>query len=167
MSYADIDLPVDSDFRLIALSVIISLIGSYTALDIAEQSVFNQQSLPQRPWILGGDLTLGMTIWAMHFTAILAHSLPISISYDFGIVLLSMAVSILGLIAGLWMVSRLTLVGWAIGGICVGMSIIAMHYIGGIPTNGCHPGLSSLGRSVLWRHRDRGCSDFPLAVVSH
>jgi signal transduction histidine kinase len=129
MPYADVNLPVTTDYRLIALSVVISYIGSYTALDIADQSIFTPQQLPPRVLTFGSGLSLGMTVWTMHFTAILAHTLPIPINYDFNVVLLSMGVSIVGAIAGMWTIRKFTLIRWAIAGVGIGSSIIAMHYM--------------------------------------
>lgn len=83
-----------SDPRLIVLSVFIAVIGSYTALDISEQIAIAQGTAP-RWWLVGSALTLGLTVWAMHFTAILAHKLPIPVGYDFTTVLISLLLTIL------------------------------------------------------------------------
>ncbi|MGG6267917.1 MHYT domain-containing protein [Leptolyngbya sp. AN03gr2] len=123
-----IDIIATSDFRLIVLSVLISFIGSYTALDIAEQ-VQVTQAKPRQYWLIGSGIVLGLTIWAMHFTGMLAHILPIPVGYDFRIVLLSIAVSLSGSIVGIWLAYQLDDVWWTIGGLCIGCTIIAMHYI--------------------------------------
>ncbi|MBE9009986.1 hypothetical protein IQ250_07180 [Pseudanabaenaceae cyanobacterium LEGE 13415] len=123
-----IDIIATSDFRLIALSVLISFIGSYTALDIAEQIPINHEQ-PRQYWLIGSGIVLGLTVWAMHFTGMLAHILPMPVGYDFRIILLSIAVSLGGSIAGTWLIYRLDDVWWTIGAICVGCTIISMHYI--------------------------------------
>ncbi|MBW4443927.1 MAG: hypothetical protein KME10_22415 [Plectolyngbya sp. WJT66-NPBG17] len=61
------DLVANSDFRLIVLSVLVSCIGSYTALDIAEQISIGQEH-PRQYWLIGSGIVLGLAIWAMHFT---------------------------------------------------------------------------------------------------
>lgn len=122
-----VDLVAITDFRLIALSVLISLIGAYTALDIADQ-------IPPAPeqsrsfWWFASGITLGLSIWAMHFTGILAHTLPIPVSFDFSLILLSMVVAVIGGIWGIWLIDRPG-VAWVFGGIFIGITIIAMHFI--------------------------------------
>ncbi|MBD1848216.1 hypothetical protein H6F89_33665 [Cyanobacteria bacterium FACHB-63] len=121
------DLVVTSDFRLIILSVLISLIGSYTALDIAQQ-ISPEPERPRQFWLIGSGIVLGLTIWAMHFTGILAHRVPIPVGYDFRLILLAMAVAISGSISGIWLANQPNKVWWTIGGICMGSTIIGMHY---------------------------------------
>lgn len=119
-----------SDPRLIVLSVFIAVIGSYTALDISEQIAIAQGTAP-RWWLVGSALTLGLTVWAMHFTAILAHKLPIPVGYDFTTVLISLLLTILASGVGFFLVSRQPLLHWLplLGaGFCVGGGIIGMHF---------------------------------------
>ncbi len=67
----------------------------------------------------------------MHFTAILAHLLPISVTYDFKVVILAMVVAIVGSGIGLGSVSFQEQPGWlslATGGIFIGSGIVGMHF---------------------------------------
>lgn len=117
------------DLRLVFLSLIIAVFGSYTALDLAGQVIFAEK-LARKFWLIGGAIALGITIWVMHFIAILAYQLPIPITYDFSIVLISMVVAIVGAGIGLFLVSQVPL-GWQLlgsGGFFVGLAIIGMHY---------------------------------------
>lgn len=127
-----------SDPRLIVLSVLIAIIGSYAALDISEQIAMASpaagiaQGKARRWWLIGSGLTLGLTVWAMHFTAILAHKLPISVSYDFQLVLVSMLLTIVASGVGFFFVTRQPLLHWlplSAASVCVGGGIIAMHFI--------------------------------------
>ena len=128
MHSSAIDLPVISDYRLITFSVVISFIGSYTALDITGQ-IASTQAKPRLLWLIGGGIILGLSIWAMHFTGVLAHSLPIPVSYDFGLVVISIFVSIMGGILGIWLANQLSDILWVIGAVCVGITTVTMHYI--------------------------------------
>src|SRR4028119_857963 len=40
-------------------------------------------------WLIGGSLTMGTGIWAMHFIGMLAYYLPVSIAYNLPIVIVS------------------------------------------------------------------------------
>lgn len=119
-----------SDPRLIVLSVLIAVIGSYSALDISEQIAL-AQSKSRRWWLIGSGLTLGITVWAMHFTAILAHKLPIPVGYDFKIILISLLLTILASGVGFFFVTRQPLLQFMpllASSVCVGVGIIGMHF---------------------------------------
>jgi signal transduction histidine kinase len=123
-------LTVTTDSRLVILSVIVSIIGSYTALDMAQQVLYTQ-NINRRWWIIGSGVSLGITIWGMHFTAILAHQLKIPIGYDFNIVLLSMIVAIAGAVVGFCIISRpgeSGLIPLLSASIFIGGGIIIMHF---------------------------------------
>ena len=117
------------DARLVGISLVIAVIGSYTALDLAGQ-VSVAQGRARYFWLTGSAIALGISIWAMHFIAMLAYQLPIPITYVFSIVLISMAVATVGSIFGLFVVTRQPL-GWLLlwsGSIFVGLGIIGMHF---------------------------------------
>ena len=75
---------------------------------------------------------MGTGIWSMHFLAMLAFSLPIAISYNFFLVLISLLVAILAAGQALFIVSRpsVAFYGLLTGAISMGIGIAAMHYIG-------------------------------------
>ena len=116
------------DVRLITLSIIIAIFGSYIALDLAEQA----PSFPhaRKLWLTGSTLALGTSIWAMHFIGMLAYELPIPIVYDLKTVCASMVVATVGAGTGLFFASyqpysrRLAFVAAAN---CVGWGIVGMH----------------------------------------
>ncbi len=117
------------DVRLVGLSLVIAVIGSYTALDLAGQ-VSVAQGRARLLWLTGSAIALGNTIWAMHFIAMLAYQLPIPITYVFSTVLISMAVATVGSVVGLFVVTRQPLgrlLLWS-GSIFVGLGIIGMHF---------------------------------------
>jgi diguanylate cyclase (GGDEF)-like protein/PAS domain S-box-containing protein len=117
------------DLRLVFLSLVIAVFGSYTALDLTGQVIFAEK-LARKFWLIGGAIALGITIWVMHFIAILAYQLPIPITYNFSIVLISMVVAIVAASIGLFLVSQAPL-EWQLlgsGSFFVGLAIIGMHY---------------------------------------
>lgn len=122
-------LTVSYDVVLVVLSIVIAIIGSYTAVDLAGQIPVAQEQA-RKLWLTGGTLALGITIWAAHFIATLAYQLPIGMACNFSIVFLSMAVAIVGSGAGLFVVSRqplgrLTLLA---AGVFIGLGISGMHF---------------------------------------
>ncbi|MDV2990879.1 MAG: putative signaling protein [Chroococcidiopsis sp. SAG 2025] len=117
------------DLRVVFLSLAIAIFGAYTALDLVGQVIY-ARGIARKFWTVGGAIALGISVWAMHFVAMLAYQLPIPISYNFEIVLLSMVVAIAFAGLGLFLVSRLPL-KWlllASGSFFVGLATIGMHY---------------------------------------
>ena len=117
------------DIRLVFLSLVIAVFGSYTALDLAGQ-VIVAKKLVHKYWLTGAAIALGVSIWVMHFIAMLAYQLPIPITYNFFIVSISMAVAIVLSSVGLFLVSCQPL-GWELllsGAFFIGLAIIGMHF---------------------------------------
>ena len=54
------------DYRLVALSVFISLLAAYAALDLAGR-VTTSRGVPRLVWLCGGAFAMGIGIWAMHY----------------------------------------------------------------------------------------------------
>ncbi len=131
MCYPGVDLAITTDFRLLIMSVVVSIVGSYTGLDMVQQIALSQGQA-RRWWLIGGGLTLGISLWAMHFTALLADQYPIPVSYDLRVALGAIVVAAVGSILGLWILSRQTelrWLPWLLGSSFIGMTIAAMHYV--------------------------------------
>lgn len=129
MIHTGITLTATYDVRLVALSIVLAVFGSYIALDLAGQ-ILVTQGWVRKLWLSGGTLALGISIWAMHFIAMLAYQLPIPIVYDFRIVFVSMAIAIAGAGASIFLVSRKQPLAWLplIGGsIGMGLTIVGLH----------------------------------------
>ena len=120
------------DPGLVALSVGIAMLASYTALRLAvrAQAVGGWS---HRVWVSAAAAVLGGGIWSMHFVGMLAFSMPgMMIDYDPELTLLSLAFAV-----------GLTGVGFAVAGgrkasiartfgagVLMGSGILAMHYTG-------------------------------------
>lgn len=117
------------DWRLVALSLVIAIISSYTALDMAGQ-VAVAKGYARHLWLAGSAIALGVSIWVMHFVAMLAFRLPIPTTYDVPIVILSMVVAIAISSLGLFIVTR-ELTSWLMllaGSSILGLGIVSMHF---------------------------------------
>ncbi|MEQ4538911.1 MAG: MHYT domain-containing protein, partial [Billgrantia sp.] len=119
------------DSSLVALSLCVAILASYTALDLAGR-IASAQGAARVLWIGGGTVAMGIGIWSMHFVGMLAFSLPIPLGYDLTITLLSLAIAMLASGFALWLVSQSELPVWHItlGSLAMGAGIGAMHYIG-------------------------------------
>ena len=116
---------------LVAISLLVAMLASYTALDMAGR-LATAQGRVARWWLAGGAAAMGLGIWSMHFIAMLAFKLPIPVGYDLAITLYSLAVSIGASAYALWLVSRpsLPVQRLAAGAVLMGLGIAAMHYLG-------------------------------------
>jgi two-component system sensor histidine kinase/response regulator len=123
---------VDSyDYRLVAASVLIAVLASYAALDLAAR-VTAAHGRARFAWLTGGATAMGIGIWSMHYIGMLAFSLSIPILYDWPTVLLSLLAAVFASGVALFVVSRQRM-RWfqaMIGSVMMGSGIAAMHYIG-------------------------------------
>ncbi|HZP04202.1 MAG TPA: EAL domain-containing protein [Terracidiphilus sp.] len=116
---------------LVLASLLIAMLASYTALDMAGR-VSETQGKSARWWLAGGSVAMGIGIWSMHFLGMLAFSLPIPMGYDPFITLLSLLFGIASSAFALWMVcqSKLSWGRLLIGAVLMGAGICSMHYTG-------------------------------------
>ena len=116
---------------LVALSILVAVFAAYTALDLGGR-VKGAQGGTRRVWLWAAAIAMGGGIWSMHFIGMLAFTLPMTMSYDVGLTVLSLLVAIVVTSGGFYVISYsngspLYLI---LGGIFMGLGIIAMHYTG-------------------------------------
>ena len=118
------------DGALVLVSYIVAVVASFTALDMAER--LRVASRPARRfWHLGSALVLGGGVWSMHFIAMLAYRTPFEATYDPGLTVLSGAIAMAAVAAGLQVLGdRATLRRILGGGTLVGLGVAVMHYMG-------------------------------------
>ncbi len=125
-------LDAQHDPLLVIASLIISGLGAYAALRIAACVRLTEARFHRLAWFAAGAITMGVSVWAMHFIGMLAFQLPIPVSYDLWLTLLSVCPAIL---AGALMLQIATkpnasLARIAIGGTAMGLGVVVMHYSG-------------------------------------
>jgi len=119
------------DRRLVVLSVLIAIVASYAALDLAGR-VTAARGRARAIWLAGGATAMGIGIWSMHYTGMLAFQLPVPVLYDVPTVLASLLAAVLASAIALFVVSRRAMgLREAIpGSLAMGIGIAAMHYTG-------------------------------------
>src|SRR5438270_4553868 len=70
----------NNDYRLVALSVVIAVVASYAALDLAGR-VTQARGGARKVWLGGGATAMGIGIWSMHYVGMLAFRLPVTVLY--------------------------------------------------------------------------------------
>jgi PAS domain S-box-containing protein len=116
---------------LVALSVLVACLASYSALDLGEH-VGAARGLTRQAWLGAAAITMGGGIWSMHFIGMLAFVMPIPMSYDIGLTILSLAVAIVVTGGAFYIISRQAKspLPLTLAGIFMGLGIVAMHYTG-------------------------------------
>jgi signal transduction histidine kinase/NO-binding membrane sensor protein with MHYT domain len=119
------------DPLLVVASVVIASLAGYTALDMSS-SVAAARGGRRLRWIAGSAFAMGTGIWSMHFVAMLAMSIGITIVYDVPLLLLSIVIAISA--------SSITFLGassthistarLALASLPMGLAIAGMHYTG-------------------------------------
>src|SRR5467141_116043 len=119
------------NYALVALSVLIAMLASYAALDLAGR-VTAAGGWTRAAWLLGGAGAMGTGIWSMHYIGMLAFILPIPVAYHWPTVLLSLFAAIVASVIALYVVSRQKMgTSRAVAGsVLMGAGIASMHYIG-------------------------------------
>jgi NO-binding membrane sensor protein with MHYT domain len=119
------------DSRLVALSVLIAILAAGAALDLAGR-VTATHGRARALWLAGGALAMGLGIWSMHYTGMLAFALPVPVHYHVPTVALSLIAAVLASVVALLVASRerLNAARVAAGSVVMGAGVAAMHYTG-------------------------------------
>jgi PAS domain S-box-containing protein len=138
------------DYGIVALSILVSVLAAYAALELAERMNAARGSA-RRLWLLAGGAASGIGTWSMHYTAMLGFSLPVAALYHWPTVVGSFLPAALSAAGALFLVSpgkrpsRRTVAG----AILMGGGIAALHYtaMGAMRLPGIHryaPGVVAL-----------------------
>ena len=124
--------PGSYDPGLVLLSFLVAAMAAYAALSVATRIGALETRKARWGWLGAGALAMGVGIWAMHFIAMLAYSLPTLVTYDLSLTLVSMIPALIGSGLALAVLSRSELHPgrlWG-GAFLMAAAIGAMHYTG-------------------------------------
>jgi diguanylate cyclase len=116
---------------LVVASLLMAVLASYTALDIAGR-VAAAEGQVARWWLAGGSVAMGVGIWSTHFLGMLAFRMPMHTCYDPAITGFSLLIAIAASAFALWVVCQ-TGLSWmrlSFGAVLLGSGVCAMHYSG-------------------------------------
>lgn len=116
---------------LVALSLALGTFASFTALNLAGRLLVADRA-SRRWWLLAAAVALGGGIWSMHFVGMLAFDMPMPVTYDVQLTLLSLLLPIMVVGAGLLTLSRFGngLRPLIAAGLLAGAGVVVMHYSG-------------------------------------
>jgi len=116
-------------YGLVILSVLIAVVASYAALELAGRVTVARGGV-RLLWLIGGATAMGVGIWSMHYVGMLAFSLPVIVEYDWPTVLLSLLTGISWAALALFVASRQTMGkarAW-VASLFMGGGIVTLHY---------------------------------------
>src|SRR5260221_11462439 len=119
------------DPYLVAVSFAVACLASYSALDLGGRIRVSRR-WARLAWLATAAIAMGGGIWSMHFIAMLAFFMPMPVSYDFGLTILSLVVAIGVTAVGFFMIGarQATALQLVPSGIFMGIGIVSMHYTG-------------------------------------
>lgn len=114
------------------LSYVLAALASYTALDLADRVVKSGGATSRRLWLAGGATVMGLGIWSMHFTGMLAYDFSMPVAYGAYLTAVSALVAVAASGVALFVVSRRLVNArrLMLGGTVMGLGIVSMHYLG-------------------------------------
>lgn len=117
---------------LLTLSIFIASLAAYSALGVVERMSASKRGNARVIWHAIGAVAMGSGIWAMHFTGMLALTLPVAVSYDFLLTALSVAPAIAGSAFALHIMAKGSVNIWRlqVGALLMAVGIGLMHYTG-------------------------------------
>jgi PAS domain S-box-containing protein len=123
--------PVGSELPFILMSAVVAVFGSWTALDLFRRAT--AAAAKQRAvWVAGAAVAQGLSIWSMHFVAMLGWSPGVPVRYDPGLTAISLLLPILacGGAFRLAVSGHLGGLNRPLTALGLGGAICAMHYVG-------------------------------------
>lgn len=120
------------DPLLVILSYVVSVLGSFTALQLAIAIPGSVGTARWRAITAAGIAMGGGAIWAMHFIAMLACRMNVEVTYDLPITLGSAVIAVVSCMGGL-AIAGTGVFNWGkliVGGVLMGLGVTGMHYAG-------------------------------------
>jgi NO-binding membrane sensor protein with MHYT domain len=132
-------MPVTYQPGLVALSIVVAILGSLTALALTSGGAVRATGWRAKFALANGGLMMGLTIWSMHFIAMMAVDVPVIVTYNLVETLGSVGVAIVATGAGLYLATTRWLgpASIPVGGTLMGLGIAGMHYMGMSAIRGC------------------------------
>ena len=127
-----ITLDKSHNIYLVALSLLIAILTSFTIIKTSERIHASTVRLEKNSWVIFAAFSMGIGIWATHFIGLLAIQFPVPVTYDPGLTLFSMMPVILASFVSLSLMnkSEVNYKRLSFAGIFLAMGVCAMHFIG-------------------------------------
>lgn len=117
---------------LVALSFLLAVFASFETLRLVGHLRTTPDPGRQPRLVAVAGLTFGGGVWSMHFTAMLAATFPVTVTWSPGLTFLSLAIPVaVSALSFYWMRLRIISTRRLVGsGVVTGLGIALMHYLG-------------------------------------
>jgi len=119
---------------LVLASFVVAVLATFMALRFTAKFLHDEHSsgVWRSPWLINSSVILGSGVWSMHFIAMLGFVLPMPMTYDLGITLVSLAVAISGCYLSFAVLAMGTLntPKRIFSSVLLAVGIATMHYLG-------------------------------------
>lgn len=117
---------------MLLLAYVVACLGAYAGLSVGERVRVATSVRRRWAWLAVGATIMGVGIWSMHFTAMLAMHLPFQITHDPSIVVVSLLPAILGSFYALHTLAERQFLHfrYILAGTLLGLGVGVMHYTG-------------------------------------
>jgi NO-binding membrane sensor protein with MHYT domain/two-component sensor histidine kinase len=114
-----------------ALALFVAVFGSWTALDLFRR-VRSHIGRARRAWLGLAAVAMGVSIWSMHFIAMLGFAPGAPVTYDPDLTLLSLALAVAATGGAFFAAARAPArrIAIPVAGAAMGAGICGMHYLG-------------------------------------
>lgn len=118
------------DLRLVALAAIVCSLSAFAGMTLLNHARRTEGTM-RYVWLGVAAVSVGFGIWGTHFIAMLSFSAGMPTGYDLPLTLLSLAIAV-GIVGAGLLYATLTTrrLDAALAGAVVGIGISAMHYVG-------------------------------------
>ena len=124
-------LAVEGNIYLNALAVLICVFGCFSSVNILARAQALVLAIALK-WLIWAAAVLGLSVWSLHFIAMLAFHAGMPVAYDVKETVASVAIAMVGTFVGLfpwrWLSSRAAKI--AAGGVAFALAVSGMHYTG-------------------------------------
>lgn len=115
---------------LVAVSYFVATLTAYSALRVVMR-MRNVEQKEQALYILSGAMIMGSGVWSMHFLGMLAFHMPMDVSYDIRITILSLLIAMLASSLVFYQIrTKASPLSLMVAGVIMGLGISSMHYTG-------------------------------------
>lgn len=119
------------DLGIVILSVIIAIIGFYISIDILQHMLRTHKEM-KRIWLSIGAITMGLSIWSMHFIGMMAFNLRAQVYYDWAASYLSILPALVATFVTFILLGqeKVKPLRFIFSSMVMSIGLITMHYVG-------------------------------------
>lgn len=120
---------VEHNLWLVLLAAAVCVTGCSVTLNLFQRAL-RSEGLQRLGWNFQAAVAAGSSVWCTHFVAMLAYEVPVPITFDPILTIVSLAIAIAGFGVGFTVASNSKRFMPQAGGVIVGLTVPVMHYTG-------------------------------------